>query len=141
LIKCVNCGCLVEDCLISWQEERTSQPRANFISFKDNLYTPSLDTFKASSSNRPSAFDKTTKFGNQVDDSLVRASGLIKLWAALLHGNNTLKQTANEQMKKAREGLVTFKGLNIDHVAAAALYHAIRLCGLAYTIDLVSKST
>jgi transcription initiation factor TFIIIB Brf1 subunit/transcription initiation factor TFIIB len=61
--KCASCGFVVDE-LISWREERTTQPRANFMNEKDSFYTPSLDTFKASSSSRlGSAFDKTTKFG------------------------------------------------------------------------------
>jgi hypothetical protein len=74
-----------------------------------------------------------------VDQSLIRAFGLIKLWVTLLNGQRLLRQTAKEQMKKARDGLVTFKGLNIDHLASAALYHAARLCSLHFTMEEVAK--
>jgi transcription initiation factor TFIIIB Brf1 subunit/transcription initiation factor TFIIB len=73
LTKCTNCGRVIDDNLISWQEERTSEPRANFVSSDDDLYIPSLDAFKASSSSSSAflsssaMFNKTTLFGNQID--------------------------------------------------------------------------
>ncbi len=44
-------------------------------------------------------------------------------------------------MRKVRDGLVTFKGLNIDSIAGSVFFHSLRILSLPVTLEQVSKLT